>query len=218
MKGSAGSATTTFRGAQHGLDHPLMRATSAEVSIQGCAHGLFIGSRIRPQQLGGLHNDAAHAVSALDGLQLIECPRKLRNAALGGDAFDGSDASACNRAEGCCTGVAALAVHQHHARAALLETTAVARARHAEVVAQYVEKRCVGIGRNFDGSSVQLKGSSGMNSALADNFHRSFPGRARRGATTSGLAANKVRALSSRIAVQMFCSSPIRRTKLRFSL
>ena len=117
-----------------------------------------------------------------------------------------------------CTGVAALAVHQNHARAALLATTAVARARHAEIVTQYVEKRCGGIGRYFDGSTIQLKGSSDVRSALAHNFHRSVPERARRGVTTSGLAANKMRALSSRIAVQMRCSSPIRRMKLMFSL
>src|SRR5579863_10586886 len=83
-----------------------------------------------------LDDDAGQAVAALAGLLVEE--RKLERMWFGGsaEAFDGGDRSAGNGANLTRAGVDRGAVDQHHATAALLEATAVARAFEIELGAQ----------------------------------------------------------------------------------
>src|SRR5687767_7341952 len=118
-----------------------MRAAAAEMPVERGDDIAAAGRGIAIEQRLGRHDDAAQAIAALAGLLVEES--LLQGMRLGWRAqpFDGRDLAIGQRADFAGAGVGGLAVDQHHAAAALLQATAVARAHQAEVVAQNVEQR-----------------------------------------------------------------------------
>src|SRR5262249_9362050 len=126
------------------LDRPqnaLVCPTAAEMlverlhDIRACRTGIAI------EQRPGRNEDTAQAVTALAGLlvekgllqgvQMPRCPQ----------ALDGGDGAPGHGPDFAAAGVGRLAVDQHHAGAALLQATAVARPAEAQLVAQHVDQR-----------------------------------------------------------------------------
>ena len=112
---------------------------------------VVIEQRLRRDQ------DAGQTIAALARL-LVEKGLLQGMRAVGRtQPFDRQDVPAGNRRQCLAAGFDRLAVDQHHAAAALFEAAAEFRAEEAEMIAQNIEERRVGVGSDADLASIHIQ-------------------------------------------------------------
>ncbi len=135
-----------------------MRAAAADIVVEGQRDLAARRRRVAVEERLGGDEDAGQAIAALARLLvekgLLQRMRPLR----GAEPLDRQHSLADDGRDGLTAGFHRLAVDQHHAGAALLETAAEFRADEAEMVAQDVEQRRVGIGGEARRLAVHREG------------------------------------------------------------
>src|SRR5579862_9475879 len=131
-----------------------MAAAAADVVVE--RRGDFSARRGPVPIEQGLRRDedAGEAIAALPGLLvekgLLQRVRMFR----GAQPLDRQNRLPRNGRQRLAAGFLRVAVYEHHARAALFGAAAEPRPGEAEMVAQHVEQRRIGVGRDADGVSI----------------------------------------------------------------
>src|SRR5262245_388673 len=144
-------------GAQHRANDAVMGAAAAEIACERRAHIRLVRLRIAVEQLLGRHDHAVGTVAALRGLLLDEGGLQRMRIRDRAEPFDGGDLARRYRADRGDAGARCLAVDQHGAGAALRQSTAELGAVELEIVAQHVEQRRVGLGRDRAAHAVDFE-------------------------------------------------------------
>src|SRR5262245_10843896 len=144
-------------GAQHRANDAVMGAAAAEIGRQRRAHIRRVRLRIAVEQLLGGHDHAIGTVAALRRLLLDERRLQWMRVRDRAETFAGGDLARRDRADRGDAGARGLAVDQHGAGAALRQSAAELGAVELEIVAQHVEQRRVGLGRNRAAHAVDFE-------------------------------------------------------------
>ncbi len=154
------------------LDHLEVAGAAAQVLVERAHDLLARGRGMVVEQVLRAHHDSGRAEPALEAVGVGEGARE--QVALGGrQALERVHAQALGALSGDVAGRARLAVHQHHARAALAGGLAAALgAGHAERAAQQVQQGLAGARVHRARAAIQRerhlhRGSSGSGPACA---------------------------------------------------
>src|SRR5688572_13032329 len=176
--------------------YAVVRAAPAEVLVERLADFGLRGIGVLREKRNGAHHDAAHAVAALRGLVPEE---RLLHRVLGLQALDRRDLLAGGERKRRVARSHGAAVDQGVARAALSAAAAKTRADEAQIIAQHVEERRVGMRRDALGRAVHFEFRPSANFIRAS--------RPRHGASRRRLSAPRGRTCETLPA----CRPPARR-------
>src|SRR4051812_27288411 len=123
----------------------VVRPAAAQVFVERLAHFLFAGPLVPFEQRGRGNRDAAHAVAALRGLLVDERLLHGMEPAASAEALHGRYLLARDDGNGQVARRHGPAVDEDEAGSAKAAAAPEARAVKAEVVAQHVEKRRLGV-------------------------------------------------------------------------
>src|SRR5438067_1855540 len=139
-------STGSFMGDfQDGAYDAVVRPAAAQVLVERLAHFLLAGPLVPCEQGSCGHGNAAHAVAALRGLLVDERLLHGMELAVRAEAFYGRYLLAGNEGNGEVARCHRPAVDQDEAGSAKTAAAAETAADQAEVVAQHVEERRVGV-------------------------------------------------------------------------